>query len=99
MATGYKAMLDAARAEIDNLAADQASSMQGREEVVFVDLHDIRELGQEGKFPRTFHAPRGRLEFWIDPESPYHKDIFASDKHHTFYCGSGCRLALAAKTA
>jgi rhodanese-related sulfurtransferase len=99
MATGYKAMLDAARAEIDNLAADQACLMQGDEDIVFVDLRDIRELGREGKIPGAFHAPRGMLEFWIDPSRPYHKDIFASDKHLIFYCASGWRSALAAKTA
>ena len=99
MASGYKAMLDAARAEIDNLAADKACLMQGDEDVVFVDLRDIRELGREGKIPGAFHAPRGMLEFWIDPSSPYHKDIFASGKHLIFYCASGWRSALAAKTA
>lgn len=99
MAFGYKAMLDAARAEIDNLAADKACAMQGDKDVVFVDLRDIRELGREGKIPGAFHAPRGMLEFWIDPSSPYHKDVFASGKHLIFYCASGWRSALAAKTA
>ncbi len=99
MAIGYKAMLDAARAEIDNLAARDACLLQGDENVVFVDLRDVRELGREGKIPGAFHAPRGMLEFWIDPSSPYHKEIFASGRHFVFYCASGWRSALAAKTA
>jgi len=66
---------------------------------MFVDLRDVRELNREGRIPEAFHAPRGMLEFWIDPESPYHKDIFGQDRHFVFFCASGWRSALAAKTA
>ena len=68
-------------------------------DVVIVDLRDPRELEREGKMPGAFHCPRGMLEFWIDPESPYHKPIFAEDKRFVFFCGGGWRSALAAKTA
>jgi rhodanese-related sulfurtransferase len=65
---------------------------------VFVDLRDVRELDHEGMVPDAFHAPRGMIEFWVDPESPYHKDIFASGKTFVFYCRSGWRSALSTKT-
>ena len=66
--------------------------------LLFVDLRDVRELDHEGMVPDAFHAPRGMIEFWVDPESPYHKDIFASGKTFVFYCRSGWRSALATKT-
>ena len=53
--------------------------------LVFVDIRDIRELDREGRIPGAFHAPRGMLEFWVDPESPYHKEIFASGKKFLFF--------------
>jgi len=66
---------------------------------VLVDIRDIRELQREGKVPGAFHCPRGMLEFWIDPQSPYHKPIFADDKKFVFFCAGGLRSALAAQTA
>jgi rhodanese-related sulfurtransferase len=66
---------------------------------VFVDLRDIRELNREGRVPGAFHCPRGMLEFWIDPESKYHKGVFAEDKRFVFFCAAGQRSALAADTA
>src|SRR5262245_7841248 len=74
---GYKAMLEAAEKEIETLSVDEAAKLHGNNDVVFVDIRDPRELQREGKMPGAFHATRGMLEFWIDPESPYHKDIFA----------------------
>ena len=65
---------------------------------MFVDLRDPRELEREGKIPGAFHCPRGMLEFWVDPESPYHKPVFASGKRFVFYCMSGWRSALSTKT-
>jgi rhodanese-related sulfurtransferase len=62
-------------------------------------LRDPRELEREGVVPNAFHAPRGMLEFWIDPDSPYHKPIFAEDKKFVFFCAGGWRSALAGKTA
>jgi rhodanese-related sulfurtransferase len=67
--------------------------------VVFVDLRDIRELDREGRVPGAFHCPRGMLEFWIDPVSKYHKPVFAQDKRFVFFCAAGQRSALAAQTA
>ena len=99
MKVGYKQLLDAARKEIEAIAATEAIAKQGDANTVFVDLRDIRELLREGLIPGAFHAPRGMLEFWIDPESPYHKDIFASGKSFVFYCASGWRSALATQVA
>lgn len=98
MAIGYKEMLEAAEKEIETIGVDTARRDLDKEDVVFVDLRDIRELQREGKIPGAFHAPRGMLEFWVDPESPYHHDIFATDKRFVFYCASGWRSALAART-
>src|SRR3546814_4786357 len=99
MRRGYKQLLDEANAQIETTDLAEARRWHGRDDVVFVDLRDIRELEREGMIPGAFHAPRGMLEFWIDPESPYHKPIFAEAKRFLFYCASGWRSALAAKTA
>ena len=56
-----------------------------------MDLRDIRERIREGFIPGSLHAPRGMLEFWVDPESPYHREVFATGKHFVFYCASGWR--------
>jgi len=66
---------------------------------VFVDLRDVRELRREGGIPGAFHCPRGLLEFWIDPESPYHNTIFAEPREFVFFCNLGWRSALAADIA
>jgi rhodanese-related sulfurtransferase len=99
MKLGYKKMLDEARKEIRAVSVEDAKAKLGDANTVFVDLRDIRELQREGFIPGAFHAPRGMLEFWIDPESPYHKEIFASGKSFIFYCASAWRSALATQTA
>ena len=96
---GYKALLDEANAKIETLPADEAMKLQGRDDVVFVDLRDPREWEREGRIPGAFHCPRGMLEFWIDPESPYHKPVFAEDRRFVFFCAGGWRSALSAATA
>ena len=96
---GYKQMLAEADAKIRTLSVDQALALHGRDDVVFVDLRDPRELDREGRMPGAFRCTRGMLEFWIDPESPYHKPVFAEDKQFVFFCAGGWRSALAAKTA
>ncbi len=96
---GYKALLAEAEAEIRTLDAVEAAALANDEGVVFVDLRDPRELDREGRMPGAFHCPRGMLEFWIDPESPYAKPIFQQDKHFVFFCAGGWRSALAAKAA
>jgi rhodanese-related sulfurtransferase len=96
--TGYKALLEAAEKEIRTLSVDEARALHGRNDVQFVDIRDIRELQREGRIPGAFHATRGMLEFWIDPDSPYFKDVFGDDKTFVFYCQSGWRSALATQT-
>lgn len=96
---GYKTLLAEANAEIQTLSVDEAREMHGAENVVFIDLRDPRELEREGKLPGAYHCPRGMLEFWIDPESPYAKPVFQEDKRFVFFCAGGWRSALAAKAA
>jgi rhodanese-related sulfurtransferase len=96
---GYKALLDEANAAIETLGVEEAIAAHGADDVVFVDLRDPRELEREGRLPGAFHCPRGMLEFWIDPESPYAKPVFQVDKRFVFFCAGGWRSALAARTA
>ena len=98
MKKGYKALLAEANAAIEAVAPEEAAALGKRADVQLVDIRDIRELRREGRIPGAFHAPRGMLEFWVDPESPYHKDIFSSGKTFIFFCASGWRSALATKT-
>ena len=95
MKVGYQQLIAAAEQEIETLSAADAIALLADPDVQLIDLRDIRELQREGKVPNAFHAPRGMLEFWVDPESPYHKDIFSSGKRLIFYCQSGWRSALA----
>ena len=97
--TGVKTLIDKANGEIDTIPAAEAVKLQGREDVVLVDIRDPRELERDGQVPGAFHCTRGMLEFWIDPASPYHKPIFAQDKRFVFFCAGGMRSALAAQTA
>ena len=94
---GYKELMAKAEAEVESIAAADAVSLAGRDDTVIIDIRDIRELEREGRIPGSFHAPRGRLEFWVDPESPYHKPIFAADKTFIIHCASGWRSLLATK--
>jgi rhodanese-related sulfurtransferase len=96
---GYKALVEAAEAKIRTISATDAVKLLGSDEVVFVDLRDVRELQREGGIPGAFHCPRGLLEFWIDPESPYHHAIFTEPKEFVFFCNLGWRSALAADIA
>lgn len=97
MTLGYKDLLAEADREVELIDLDAAADLLGNDEVIFVDLRDIRELQREGKIPGAKHAPRGMLEFWVDPESPYHHEIFAQPKRFVFYCASAWRSALAAQ--
>jgi rhodanese-related sulfurtransferase len=99
MRKGYKALLAEADAVIETVPVAQALGLHGDPGVVFVDLRDPREIQREGRIPGSFSCPRGMLEFWIDPDSPYAKPVFAEDKRFLFYCASGWRSALAARTA
>lgn len=99
MKMGYKALLAEANARIRAISPAEAAAMAERDDVVLVDIRDPRELEREGRVPSAFHAPRGMLEFWIDPESPYHKPIFAEPRTFVFFCAGGLRSALATRTA
>lgn len=96
---GVSALLDEANAEIRTIPASEAVAMAADATVLFVDLRDPRELAREGRVPGAFHCPRGMLEFWIDPGSPYAKPVFQEDRTFVFYCASGWRSALATKAA
>jgi rhodanese-related sulfurtransferase len=96
---GYKELVKAAEERIRAVSAAEAIDMLGSKDVVFVDLRDVRELKREGGIPGAFHCPRGLLEFWIDPESPYHHAVFAEPKEFVFFCNLGWRSALAADIA
>src|SRR3954468_19372460 len=97
--TSAKSLVEAAEREIENLSVEEAIKLHGRDDVVLVDIRDPRELQRDGRIPGAFHCPRGMLEFWIDPASPYAKPIFQEDKKFVFHCASGWRSALAAKVA
>ena len=94
-----KEMVEAANAEITKLSVKEVRKLIDSKDHVIVDLRDIRELQRAGKIPGAFSCPRGMLEFWIDPESPYHKEVFDQDKTYVFYCASAWRSALSAKLA
>jgi rhodanese-related sulfurtransferase len=96
--TGYKALVAAAEAEIETIPVEEAIKLLGASDVQFVDIRDVRELWRDGTVPGAFHAPRGLLEFWVDPESPYYKELFGSDKKFVFFCAGGLRSALATHT-
>lgn len=97
--TGAQALVEAAKREITEYTVEQAQARKDNPDVVLVDIRDPRELQREGRIEGAFHCPRGMLEFWIDPESPYHKSVFAEDKEFVFFCAGGLRSALAAKVA
>lgn len=96
---GVKQMVEEATAEIETIDVEQARALHGRPDVTFVDLRDPRELWREGAIPGAVSAPRGMLEFWIDPGSPYHRELFASGNRFVFFCAAGWRSALATKAA
>jgi 2-hydroxychromene-2-carboxylate isomerase/rhodanese-related sulfurtransferase len=93
----YKALLHQANSEVNTLSIQQAQALRNDSKVVFVDLRDPRELEREGVIDGAFHAPRGMLEFWVDPKSPYYKPIFTTDKHFVLFCAGGWRSALTAQ--
>lgn len=95
---GYKQLIAEARAKIRTLTLEEAKAKLEDPNVVFIDIRDVRELEREGMIPGAFHAPRGMLEFWVDPESPYYKDIFGSGKEFILYCASAWRSSLATAT-
>ena len=95
---GIKVLCAEAEEIIETLSTAEAIARHGEGDTIFVDIRDIRELWREGAVPGALHAPRGMLEFWVDPESPYHREIFASGKSFVLFCAGGMRSALAART-
>ena len=95
---GYQALIAQAMAQIETLPLEQAKKLLNDENIIFVDIRDVRELEREGMIPNAFHAPRGMLEFWVDPDSPYYKPVFGEGKRLVLYCASAWRSALATET-
>ena len=92
---GYQELIAQALVQIETVSLEQAEQLLNDPDTVFVDIRDIRELEREGMIPHALHAPRGMLEFWVDPDSPYYKPIFGEGKRLLLYCGSAWRSALA----
>jgi len=95
--TPVKDLVAAAKAEITVLPVETAMGLLGDEDVMFIDIRDIRELDRDGRIPGAVHMPRGMLEFWFDPASPYHKPVLANDKKKVLFCASAWRSALSVK--
>jgi len=91
-----KTLLDEAAAKTKGISAQAAQARLGDAGTVFVDIRDVRELEREGMIPGAFHAPRGMLEFWVDPESKYYKPVFVPGKSYILYCAADWRATLAA---
>src|ERR1044072_9125688 len=99
IARGYRALVDEAMAQVRTYTVAQVRERMARPDVQLVDIRDVRELQAEGTVPGSYHAPRGMLEFWVDPASPYFKKVFADEgKEFVLFCGEGWRSALAART-
>ncbi len=98
MAPGAMDLVAQAKAEVENLTPDQVAAELERGDAVLVDLRESEELAASGAIPGSIHAPRGMLEFYADPDLPYHKPELERDKRVILHCASGGRSALAAKT-
>ena len=95
---GYQELIANAMAQIETVPLDIAKQLLDDPNTVFVEIRDVRELEREGMIPNAVHAPRGMLEFWVDPDSPYYKPIFGEGKRLVLYCASAWRSALATET-
>lgn len=98
MIKGVKALVAEANEIVETLTVEQTLALSDDENVMIIDIRDIRELQRDGRIPGSIHAPRGMLEFWVDPASPYHREVFASGKKMILHCASGWRSALAARS-
>ena len=92
-------MVSEANEQVEEISVANALRLVKHKNVLFIDVRDIREVAKTGRVPGARHVPRGMLEMWIDPETPYHREFFAEDRKFIFYCASAWRSALAAKTA
>ena len=95
--TPVKDMVAKAKEEITSLSTEEVQARMAKGDVLLVDIRDPRELSREGRIDGAFHAPRGMLEFWIDPASPYFKEALATDKTLVLFCASAWRSALSVK--
>ena len=93
---GFRALVDEAMAQVTTYTVDQVKARMTDAKVQIVDIRDVRELEREGTVPGCINAPRGMLEFWVDPGSPYYKPVFADDKTFILYCQADWRGTLAA---
>ena len=93
-----KMLVAEAKQQTNSISPADAHYRQQAGDAVLIDIRDIRELQRDGRIDGAFHAPRGMLEFWADPDSPYHKEIFATKGELVLFCASSWRSALAAKT-
>ena len=94
---GIYQLVEEANQIVDEITVCEALELYQQEGVQFVDIRDIRELDREGRIPGAYHCPRGMLEFWIDPESPYAKSVFQKDLTFVLFCAGGLRSALAGR--
>ena len=96
---GFRALVDEAMAQVTTYSVEQVRARLSEPNVQIVDIRDVRELEREGTVPGALLAPRGMLEFWVDPDSPYFKPVFADEgKEFILFCGAGWRSALATRT-
>jgi rhodanese-related sulfurtransferase len=96
--TSVAEMVEKARAGIAEISTDEGIAMLGDPNVLIVDIRDVRERQRDGYIPGSFHCPRGMVEFWVDPQSPYYKEVFGEDRKFVFHCASGWRSALTVAT-
>lgn len=92
-----KMLVAEAKAQTNSINPADAHDRKQAGDAILIDIRDIRELQRDGRIKGAFHAPRGMLEFWADPDSPYHKKIFATKSELVLFCASSWRSALAAK--
>ena len=96
---GFRALVDDAMAQVTTYSVEQVAARLNDPKVQIVDIRDVRELEREGTVPGALLAPRGMLEFWVDPDSPYYKPVFGDEgKEFILFCGAGWRSALATQT-
>ena len=96
---GFRTLVDEAMAQVTTYTVAQVRERLNDPKVQIVDIRDVRELEREGTVPGALLAPRGMLEFWVDPDSPYYKPVFGQeDTEFILFCGAGWRSALATKT-
>lgn len=94
---GIYQLVEEANQIVEEISVEQAQALHGQDGIQFIDIRDVRELQRDGVIPGAYHCPRGMLEFWVDPESPYAKEIFQQELTFVLYCGGGLRSALAGR--